>query len=73
MVCVVFFLEFQLELEKIISDTILKRRYQQQVMIFVVGFEEVTDQRLKLLTQINDVSCLYSAYYIEVLKYTQLW
>lgn len=55
----------QLELEKIISDTILKRRYQQQVMIFVVGFEEVTDQRLKLLTQINDVSCLYSAY-IEV-------
>ncbi|XP_071510597.1 uncharacterized protein [Diadema antillarum] len=43
-----------LELEKIISDAIQKRKYQQQVMIFVVGFEEVTGQRLKLLTQIND-------------------
>ncbi|XP_030829052.1 uncharacterized protein LOC588428 isoform X2 [Strongylocentrotus purpuratus] len=49
-----YFVPDLLELEKIISDTILKRRYQQQVMIFVVGFEEVTDQRLKLLTQIND-------------------
>lgn len=49
-----YFVPDLLELEKIISDTIQKRRYQQQVMIFVVGFEEVTDQRLKLLTQIND-------------------
>nr|XP_054749846.1 restin homolog [Lytechinus pictus] len=49
-----YFVPDLLELEKIISDTIQKRRYQQQVMIFVVGFEEVTDQRLKLLNQIND-------------------
>lgn len=51
-------LHFQLELEKVIGDAIQKRKYQQHVMIFVVGFEEATEQKLKLLNQINDVSIL---------------
>ena len=51
---IIFF--FQIELEKIIGDAIQKRQYQQQVMIFIVGYEDVSEQRLKTLTQINDVS-----------------
>ena len=51
-----FFSFFQIELEKIIKDTILKRKYQQEVTIFIVGYETKNGQRLKLLSQINDVS-----------------
>eukprot|EP00057_Strongylocentrotus_purpuratus_P008161 XP_011662635.1 PREDICTED: interaptin [Strongylocentrotus purpuratus] len=36
-----YFVPDLLELEKIISDTILKRRYQQQVMIFVLELEKI--------------------------------
>ncbi|XP_038058022.1 myosin-10-like isoform X8 [Patiria miniata] len=54
-----FFVPDLIELEKIIKDTIQKRKYQQEVTIFIVGYESKSGQRLKLLSQIND---FFSAY-----------
>ncbi|XP_071942655.1 uncharacterized protein [Antedon mediterranea] len=49
-----YFVPDLIELERIISDTIQKKKYQQQVMVFVVGFESNATARVKLLTQINE-------------------
>ncbi|XP_033624397.1 myosin heavy chain, muscle-like isoform X3 [Asterias rubens] len=54
-----FFVPDLIELEKIIKDTILKRKYQQEVTIFIVGYETKNGQRLKLLSQINDFFSTY--------------
>ncbi|XP_071825507.1 uncharacterized protein [Apostichopus japonicus] len=54
-----YFVPDLLELEKVIGDAIQKRKYQQHVMIFVVSFEEATEQKLKLLNQINDFFTIY--------------
>ncbi|XP_013417598.1 nuclear mitotic apparatus protein 1 isoform X2 [Lingula anatina] len=43
-----------MELEELLRDTVKKRKYQQQVTIFVVGYKNVSDQRLKLLQQVNE-------------------
>ncbi|XP_022081788.1 myosin heavy chain, muscle-like isoform X12 [Acanthaster planci] len=54
-----FFVPDLIELEKIIKDTIQKRKYQQEVTIFIVGYESKSGQRLKLLSQINDFFTAY--------------
>ncbi|KAJ8036571.1 hypothetical protein HOLleu_20587 [Holothuria leucospilota] len=54
-----YFVPDLLELEKIVGDAIQKKKYQQNVMIFVVGFEDATEQKLKLLNQINDFFTVY--------------
>ena len=41
------------QLMMILSDPLAKRKYQQYVTIFVVGYENVCGNRLDLLTQIN--------------------
>lgn len=38
----------------ILSDPIAKKKYQQQVTIFIVGYENLCGNRVKLLTQLND-------------------
>ncbi|RDD40822.1 hypothetical protein TrispH2_007875 [Trichoplax sp. H2] len=42
------------ELLILLSDSVKKKRYQQQVTVFVVGFERACDDRIKLLHQINE-------------------
>ncbi|KAH3740919.1 hypothetical protein DPMN_047636, partial [Dreissena polymorpha] len=41
------------ELEEILSDTVKKKKYQQQVTVFVVGFQNVSAQKMQLLQQVN--------------------
>ncbi|XP_077997030.1 uncharacterized protein LOC144450307 isoform X2 [Glandiceps talaboti] len=43
-----------IELEKIISDAIAKKKYQQEVVIFIVGYENNCAQRAKLLSSLNE-------------------
>ncbi|XP_070545769.1 myosin-1B-like isoform X2 [Ptychodera flava] len=43
-----------IELEKIISDAITKKKYQQEVVVFIVGYEDNCTHRAKLLSQLND-------------------
>ena len=31
-------------------------QYQQQVTVFIVGYEDISSQKMKLLQQVNDVS-----------------
>ncbi|CAC5411825.1 unnamed protein product [Mytilus coruscus] len=42
------------ELEEIMKDQIKKRKYQQGLTIFIVGYENVCGQRLKLLQHVNE-------------------
>ncbi|XP_033725875.1 myosin-6-like isoform X4 [Pecten maximus] len=42
------------ELEALIKDQIKKKKYQQQVTIFIVGYENVCGQKLRLLQQVNE-------------------
>ena len=42
------------ELEEIMKDEIKKRKYQQGITIFIVGYENVCGQRLKLLQNVNE-------------------
>ncbi|XP_048251262.1 myosin-9-like isoform X4 [Haliotis rufescens] len=42
------------ELEELIRDQVKKRKYQQQVTIFIVGFQDVSGQKLRLLQQVNE-------------------
>ncbi|XP_063437059.1 golgin subfamily A member 4-like isoform X10 [Mytilus trossulus] len=42
------------ELEEIMKDQIKKRKYQQGLTIFIVGYENVCGQRLKLLQNVNE-------------------
>ena len=46
---------FQKELEEIIHDAVKKKKYQKQVTIFIVGYENVCGQKLRLLQQVNEV------------------
>ena len=48
---------FQKELEEIIQDAVKKKMYQKQVTIFIVGYENVCGQKLRLLQQVNEVRC----------------
>ncbi|XP_052786896.1 myosin-10-like isoform X9 [Mya arenaria] len=41
------------ELEDILTDTVRKKKYQQQVTVFVVGFQNVCAQKMQLLQQVN--------------------
>ncbi|PVD36226.1 hypothetical protein C0Q70_03202 [Pomacea canaliculata] len=50
----VHFLSFQGELEEIMKDQVKKKKYQHQVTIFIVGFSEVSGQKLRLLQQVNE-------------------
>ena len=34
-------------------------QYKQQLTIFIVGYQDVCGQKLKLLAQVNDVSMLH--------------
>ncbi|XP_021373671.1 microtubule-associated protein futsch-like isoform X2 [Mizuhopecten yessoensis] len=42
------------ELEALIKDQLKKKKYQQQVTIFIVGYENVCGQKLRLLQQVNE-------------------
>ncbi|XP_025084149.1 uncharacterized protein LOC112558131 isoform X11 [Pomacea canaliculata] len=42
------------ELEEIMKDQVKKKKYQHQVTIFIVGFSEVSGQKLRLLQQVNE-------------------
>ncbi|XP_041356071.1 uncharacterized protein LOC121373472 [Gigantopelta aegis] len=42
------------ELAELLKDQVKKKKYQQQVTIFVVGFQDVCGQRLTLLKQVNE-------------------
>ncbi|KAL3884926.1 hypothetical protein ACJMK2_025025 [Sinanodonta woodiana] len=44
------------ELESILTDTVKKKKYQQQVTVFIVGFQNVSSQKMHLLQQVNQVS-----------------
>ncbi|XP_077862785.1 uncharacterized protein LOC144344845, partial [Saccoglossus kowalevskii] len=43
-----------IELERIIGDAILKKKYQQEVVVFIVGYQDTCTQRAKLLGQLNE-------------------
>ncbi|XP_064645330.1 uncharacterized protein LOC135498802 isoform X2 [Lineus longissimus] len=43
-----------IELEEILKDNLKKKQYQQQVTIFIVGYENACIQKLKLLQQVNE-------------------
>lgn len=45
----------QKELEQILTDKVKKKKYQQQVTVFVVGFQDVCTQKMQLLQQVNQV------------------
>ncbi|KAF6018312.1 hypothetical protein EB796_023398 [Bugula neritina] len=42
------------ELYDILSDQIKKRKYQQQVTVFIVGYQNASTSRLKLMQQVNE-------------------
>ncbi|CAH1790322.1 unnamed protein product [Owenia fusiformis] len=42
------------ELEELLKDQVKKKKYQQQVTVFVIGFQNVAGTKLKLLQQVND-------------------
>ncbi|CAD5118519.1 DgyrCDS7212 [Dimorphilus gyrociliatus] len=42
------------ELEELLKDQVKKKKYQQQITIFIVGYENVCGQKLRLLQQVND-------------------
>lgn len=45
----------QEQLETVLSDPVKKRRYQQQVTVFIVGYQESCRQRHTLLHQLQEV------------------
>ncbi|XP_063302430.1 uncharacterized protein LOC134601858 [Pelobates fuscus] len=48
------------ELQNILRDHTQKRRYQQTVTVFIVGYQEACGQRRHLLTQLQEFFSLYS-------------
>ncbi|XP_055955543.1 myosin-11 isoform X3 [Patella vulgata] len=42
------------ELAEILQDQVKKKKYQAQVTVFIVGFQEVSSQKLKLLQQVSE-------------------
>ncbi|XP_064595815.1 neurofilament medium polypeptide-like [Liolophura sinensis] len=42
------------ELEEILRDHIKKKKYKQQVTIFIVGYQDVCHEKLTLLQQVNE-------------------
>ncbi|KAM4038475.1 uncharacterized protein ACNLHF_016818 [Anomaloglossus baeobatrachus] len=48
------------ELESILHDQDEKRKYQQKVTVFIVGFQETCGQRSHLLTQLQEFFSIYS-------------
>ncbi|ESO89704.1 hypothetical protein LOTGIDRAFT_164724 [Lottia gigantea] len=42
------------ELAELLQDQVKKKKYQAQVTVFIVGFQEVSTQKLKLLQQVNE-------------------
>ncbi|XP_076439302.1 uncharacterized protein LOC143278152 isoform X3 [Babylonia areolata] len=42
------------ELEEVMKDQVKKKKYQQQVTIFIVGFSDVSGQKLRLMQQVNE-------------------
>ncbi|CAH1252150.1 Hypp9224 [Branchiostoma lanceolatum] len=42
------------QLEAIISDSVQKKKYQHQVTVFIVGYEQTSMERLQLLVQLNE-------------------
>ncbi|KAL5020532.1 hypothetical protein ScPMuIL_003424 [Solemya velum] len=53
------------ELEELLKDQIKKRKYQQQVTVFIVGYENVSTQKLRLLQQVNEFFITNSKSYEE--------
>ncbi|XP_073508948.1 uncharacterized protein [Phyllobates terribilis] len=48
------------ELENILHDQDQKRKYQQKLTVFIVGFQETCGQRSHLLTQLQEFFSIYS-------------
>ncbi|XP_061170471.1 myosin-10-like isoform X3 [Saccostrea echinata] len=42
------------ELEEILTDQLKKKKYEQRVTVFIVGFENMSNQRLRLIQQVNE-------------------
>nr|XP_034321473.1 golgin subfamily A member 4 isoform X2 [Crassostrea gigas] len=42
------------ELEEILTDELKKKKYEQKVTVFIVGFENMSNQRLRLIQQVNE-------------------
>ncbi|XP_078329129.1 uncharacterized protein LOC111112655 isoform X1 [Crassostrea virginica] len=42
------------ELEQILTDELKKKKYEQKVTVFIVGFENMSNQRLRLIQQVNE-------------------
>ncbi|KAI8500649.1 hypothetical protein Bbelb_214670 [Branchiostoma belcheri] len=49
------------QLEAIISDSVQKKKYQHQVTVFIVGYEQASMERLQLLVQLNEFFVVNSA------------
>ncbi|KAM3924752.1 uncharacterized protein RB166_008096 [Leptodactylus fuscus] len=48
------------ELENILQDQDQKKKYQQKLTVFIVGFQETCGQRRHLLTQLQEFFSIYS-------------
>ncbi|KAM4675962.1 uncharacterized protein O3C94_008593 [Discoglossus pictus] len=48
------------ELENILTDNLQKKRYQQKLTVFIVGYQEVCGQRSHLLAQLQEFFSIYS-------------
>lgn len=47
-------------LESILGDHVLKKKYQQQLTVFIVGYEETCGQRKYLLSQLQEFFSFYA-------------
>ncbi|CAM9896933.1 unnamed protein product [Lampetra planeri] len=50
------FLEDLDQLEGLLSNVLDRKRYEQQVTVFIVGFQETCDQQEQVLTQLQEVN-----------------
>ncbi|XP_078540746.1 uncharacterized protein LOC144826256 [Lissotriton helveticus] len=48
------------KLESILGDHVLKKKYQQQLTVFIVGYEETCGQRKYLLSQLQEFFSFYA-------------
>ncbi|XP_072255178.1 uncharacterized protein [Pyxicephalus adspersus] len=48
------------DLESVLHDVTQKKRYQQKLTVFIVGYEETCGQRRHLLTQLQEFFSIYS-------------
>lgn len=50
---------YQQELETLLKDDILKRKYQQKLTIFIVGYQSICSERVDLLSQLSEVHFVF--------------